>query len=63
MDKREKLFDISEIAQRTGLSKATIRQDIKRMSHYRFGKNDRIMMSEAQIEDLLWARTRLVTPQ
>ena len=63
MEKRVKLFNINEIAEKTGLSKATIRQDIRKMSHYRFGGNEKIMMSEKQIEDLLWARTRLVTPE
>jgi hypothetical protein len=33
------------------------------MSHYRFGGNERIMMSDEQIEELLWARTRLVVPE
>jgi DNA-binding transcriptional regulator GbsR (MarR family) len=63
MEKRMKLFNIDEISEKTGLSKATIRQDIRNMYHYRFGRNDKIMMSEKQIEDLLWARTRLVTPE
>lgn len=63
MEKKVKLFNINEIAEKTGLSKATIRQDIRKMSHYRFGGNEKIMMSEKQIEDLLWARTRLVTPE
>jgi len=63
VEKKVKLFNINEIAEKTGLSKATIRQDIRKMSHYRFGGNEKIMMSEKQIEDLLWARTRLVTPE
>ena len=63
MEKRKKLYDIREISCKTGLSKATIRQDVKKMSHYRFGGNERIMMSDEQIEELLWARTRLVVPE
>ncbi len=63
MIKTVKLFDINEISERTGLSKATIRQDIRKLPHYRFGRNEKIMMNEKQIEDLLWARTRLVTPK
>ena len=62
MEKKERLFDLNAIGERTGLSKATIRQDVKKLSHYRFGRNEKIMMNEKQIEDLLWARTRLVTP-